>query len=595
MKMRTHTCGELRRPQVGETVRLCGWVDTVRDHGGVIFIDLRDRYGLTQVIYDPSDSREAWEAAQQTRGEYVVQIEGEVEPRPDDMINPKLPTGEIEVRSTSIRVLNASDTPPFPLDDDKAERVIEDLRLQYRYLDLRRQRMQRNLRIRHQTCHAARTYLDRAGFLEIETPILTKSTPEGARDYLVPSRVVPGAFFALPQAPQQYKQLLMVGGIDRYFQIARCFRDEDLRADRQPEFTQIDMEMSFVTENDIYQVVDGMMAEILRTAGIAPPAAPLPRMTYAEAMDRFGSDKPDLRFGMELKDLGEVFSATEFKVFAGVLGKGGVVKAVNAKGLGSVPPRMIDEWTDVARQAGLGGLAFIRVQDDGTWKSPIVKFFSDTETEGLRDRMQAEAGDLILFGAGPDADVNLGLGRIRLLAGAQAGVIPDNEFAFTWVTDFPLFERAGDGHLTPMHHPFTAPHPEDVGLLESEPDRARALAYDLVLNGVELGGGSIRIHDSQVQAKMFELLRMPPSEVEDRFGHLLRALTFGAPPHGGIAFGLDRIVMLLTGSDTIRDVIAFPKSQKAMDLMMDAPATVDEKQLQDVFLELALPAGPDEA
>lgn len=594
MKMRTHTCGELRKQQVGETVRLCGWVDTVRDHGGVIFIDLRDRYGLTQVIYDPSDSREAWEAAQRTRGEYVIAIEGEVEARPDDMVNTKLPTGGIEVRSRSIRVLNTSDTPPFPLDDDKAERVVEDLRLQYRYLDLRRERMQRNLRIRHRTCQAARTYLDAAGFLEIETPILTKSTPEGARDYLVPSRVVPGAFYALPQAPQQYKQLLMVGGVDRYFQIARCFRDEDLRADRQPEFTQIDMEMSFITEDDIYEVVDGMMVEILRTAGFPPPAIPLPRMTYAEAMDRFGSDKPDLRFGMELTDLGDVFSTTGFKVFAGVLNTGGVVKAVNAKGLGSAPPRVIDEWTEVARQAGLGGLAYIRVQDDGTWKSPIVKFFSDAETDGVRGRTAAEAGDLVLFGAGPKADVDVALGRIRLLAGAEAGVIPGGVFAFTWVTDFPLFERAGDGHLTPMHHPFTSPHPEDVGLLDSAPDRVRALAYDLVLNGVELGGGSIRIHDSRMQAKMFELLRMPPAEVDDRFGHLLRALSFGAPPHGGIAFGLDRIVMLLAGSTTIRDVIAFPKSQKAMDLMMDAPAHVDPAQLRDVFLTLALPAGPDD-
>ena len=591
MKMRTHTCGELGKEQVGQSVQLCGWVDTVRDHGGVIFIDLRDRHGRTQVIYDPSDSREAWEQAQRTRGEYVIQVTGEVEARPADMVNPKLVTGAIEVRARSIRILNSSGVLPFPLDDDKADRVSEDLRLQYRYLDLRRRRMQAGLRLRHRVCQAVRACLDRQGFLEVETPIMTKSTPEGARDYLVPSRVVPGSFYALPQAPQQYKQLLMVAGLDRYFQIARCFRDEDLRADRQPEFTQIDMEMSFITPEDIYEVVDGMMADILVAAGLPPPVLPLPRMTYREAMDRFGSDKPDTRFAMELVDLGDVFASTAFKVFAGVLQGNGVVKAVNAKGLGTAPIRVLDEWTELAREAGLGGLAHIRVQADGTWKAPMVKFFSDAERDGLARKLGIEPGDLVLFGAGERDAVNVALGRLRLQAAALADAIPVGPFNFLWVTEFPLFERAADGRLTPMHHPFTSPRPEDVGLLETDPGQVCAQAYDLVLNGVEIGGGSIRIHDPRVQSRMFELLDMPAAEIEDRFGHLVKALSFGAPPHGGIAFGLDRLVMLLAGASTIRDVIAFPKNQKAMDLMMNAPARVDPEQLREVFLHLDLPDG----
>ena len=589
MELRTHTCGDLRETDVGRSVRLCGWVESVRDHGGVIFIDLRDREGITQVIYDPSDSQEAWETAQATRGEYVIQIEGEVELRPADMQNVKLPTGAIEVRSRSIRILNRSAVPPFPLHDEKAARVGEDLRLEYRYLDLRRGRMQHNLRLRHTVTQAVRRYLDGAGFLEVETPILTKSTPEGARDYLVPSRVVPGCFYALPQAPQQYKQLLMVAGVDRYFQIARCFRDEDLRADRQPEFTQIDMEMSFITPEDLYEVVDGMMAAILEAGGLPVPALPLPRMTYAEAMGRFGVDKPDLRFGMELVDLSPVFSGTAFKVFAGVLEKGGVVKAVNASGLGAVSAGVMDKWTETAREAGLGGLAYIRVGKDGVWKSPIVKFFREEEQEGLRSALAIGPGDLVLFGAGPAERVNQALGRLRLLAGEMAGAVPPDLYRFTWVTEFPLFEKTGDGHLTPMHHPFTSPHPDDVSLLGADPGRARAQAYDLVLNGVEIGGGSIRIHDSAVQQQMFEVLRMPADEVESRFGHLLRALTYGAPPHGGIAFGMDRLVMLVAGENSIREVIAFPKTQKAMDLMMNAPSAVDTHQLRDLHIDLALP------
>jgi aspartyl-tRNA synthetase len=591
--MRTHTCGELRGTDVGTRVALCGWVDTVRDHGGVIFIDLRDRYGVTQVIFDPRDSQTAWDIAQSTRSEYVIRVVGRVEPRPPAMANPRLATGEIEVRSDAIQILNKSQTPPFPLDDTEAEKVSEDLRLTYRYLDLRRVRMQQALVLRHQLLQAAREYFDAHGFVEIETPILTKSTPEGARDYLVPSRVVPGCFYALPQAPQQYKQLLMISGMDRYFQIARCFRDEDLRADRQPEFTQIDLEMSFITPEDIYGIVDGLLADLMTTAGLPKPSLPLPRMSYDDAMNRFGSDKPDLRFGMELTDLTDVFQGTQFKVFGQVVEKGGVVKAINAKGLGNITPRIIDEWTELAKDAGLGGLAYIRVQPDGGWKSPIVKFFSEAEKEGLARRMRMEAGDLVLFAADKRPVVNTALGRLRLLAGAAAAAIPKDVFAFTWVTDFPLFELGEDGAVQPVHHPFTSPHPDDLDKLESDPLAVRAQAYDIVLNGVELGGGSIRVHDPELQARIFRLLKLPEAEIEERFGHLIRALRYGAPPHGGLALGADRLVMLLAGRDSIREVTAFPKTQKAMDLMMGAPSKVDPKQLREVHIQIMLPeSGP---
>lgn len=585
-KMRTHTCGELSKAQLTERVRLAGWVDTIRDHGGVIFIDLRDRYGITQVIFDPNDSRDAWDVAQTARGEFVIQAEGVVEARPADMANPRLATGEIEVRCDQIRILNKSRTTPFPLDDKDADKVSEDLRLQYRYLDLRRSRMQRNLRVRHQMSQSVRSYLDEAGFTDVETPILTKSTPEGARDYLVPSRVVPGSFYALPQAPQQYKQLLMMAGVDRYFQIARCFRDEDLRADRQPEFTQIDIEMSFITPDDIYALIDGLIAHVMTAVGKGPVQTPIPRLTYHEAMNRYGSDKPDIRFGMELVDLSSVFTETGFKVFRQVLDQGGVVKAVNAKGLGGVPIRVMDEWTELARQWGLGGLAYIRAQEDGEWKSPILKFFSDEEKAQLKTLLAIEPGDLVFFAADQADTANTALGHLRLVAGEKAGVIDDSVYAFTWVTDFPLFEQTAEGRLTPVHHPFTSMHPDDVELLTSAPERIRAQAYDIVLNGVELGGGSIRIHDPELQAEIFSVLQMPQAEVEDRFGHLIQALSYGAPPHGGIALGFDRFVMMVAGEDSIRDVIAFPKTQKAMDLMMNAPATVDAKQLRDVHIKL---------
>ncbi len=588
--MRTNTCGELRARDVGTRVRLCGWVETVRDHGGVIFIDLRDRYGLTQVIFDPRDSKEAWDLSQTTRGECVIQIEGVVEMRPADMANPKLATGEIEVRSNVIRILNKSKTPPFPLDDE-ADKVSEDLRMTYRYLDLRRKGMQDNLRKRHEIVQAIRVYLDQAGFTDIETPMLTKSTPEGARDYLVPSRIVPGSFYALPQSPQQYKQLLMLAGMDKYYQVARCFRDEDLRADRQPEFTQIDMEMSFITPDDIYHIIDGMMAELMRAAGHGEIPLPIPRIKYDDAMNRFGSDKPDLRFGMELADVSEVFKETKFNVFAKVLAKGGVVKALNAKGMGITSLSVMDDWTKLAKEAGLGGLAYIRVSPEGEWKSPIIKFFSEAEKQGLTQKLGIVPGDLIMFGADNAGVVNVALGRLRLIAGEAAGLIAKDKFAFTWVTDFPLFEKNDEGQIQSMHHPFTSPHLEDLDFLESDPLRVRAQAYDIILNGVELGGGSIRIHDPDLQARMFRALGISPEEIEDRFGHLIRAFSYGAPPHGGIALGLDRLVMLMVGGESIRDVIAFPKTQKAMDLMMNAPAKVDDKQLRDIHIRLSLPEG----
>lgn len=587
--IRTHTCGELRKTDVDTVVTLCGWVDTVRDHGGVLFIDLRDRYCVTQVIFDPTDSQTAWNLAQGVRGEYVIEVRGKVEHRPADMVNAKLDTGEIEVRCDRITIHNKSQTPPFPLDDKEAHKVSEERRLEYRYLDLRRATMQRHLVSRHKMLKAVRDEFDRHCFTEVETPVLTKSTPEGARDYLVPSRLGPGSFYALPQAPQQYKQLLMVSGLDRYFQIARCFRDEDLRADRQPEFTQIDVEMSFVTPDDIYAVIDHIVAAVVKAAGHPEVQLPIACMPYTEAMERYGSDKPDLRFGMELIPLSDLFKNTDFKVFGQVLEKGGVIKAINAEGLGGVAIRVVDEWTELAKEHGLGGLAYIRVQEEGTWKSPITKFFSDEEKTGLQERLNIKAGDLILFAADEPDVVNSFLGGLRLLAAEQADCIPEACYRFTWVTDFPLFERDDQGALQVMHHPFTSPHPEDESFLESDPLRVRAQAYDIVLNGVELGSGSIRIHNPEMQARMFKALGMPDEEVENRFGHLLHALSFGAPPHGGIALGFDRLAMLMVGGETIRDVIAFPKNQRGIDLMMHAPSRIDPKQLKDVYIQTVTP------
>ena len=586
--LRTHTCGQLTREHAGQIVQLCGWVSSVRDHGGIIFIDLRDRYGTTQVVFDPNDSQAAAEAAGKMRHEFVIRIKGKVAARPDSMVNARIPTGAIEVFANEVELLNASPTPPFPIDDEQGAKVSEDLRLKYRYLDLRRPSLQQGLRLRHKMAKAVRDYLDTLDFIEIETPILTKSTPEGARDYLVPNRMTPGTFYALPQAPQQYKQLAMVGGLDRYFQVARCFRDEDLRADRQPEFTQFDFEMSFVEAEDIYAVVDGVLNAVMVASGHGPLELPIPRMSWHDSMEYYGIDKPDLRFGMKLTDVTSVFKGSGFKVFAQIADGGtGVIKAINAKGLAGVPIRVVEEWTELAKHFGMGGLAHIRVQEDGAWKSPITKFFSDAEKEALQKALDIQIGDLILFGAGAWRKVSEFLGKVRLEAGKQANCIPEGKFMFTWITEFPLFDDDGEGGLVSMHHPFTRPYPPDLHLLETEPLKVRATAYDIVLNGVELGSGSIRIHDSATQQRMFERLKVSPEEIEGRFGHLIRALSFGAPPHGGIALGFDRLAMLMAGAQTIRDVIAYPKNHRGVDLLMEAPAPVSERQLKDVHIQLA--------
>lgn len=587
--MRTHTCGELRRDSVGKRVRLSGWVESVRDHGGVIFVDLRDRYGVTQVIFDPEDSRETWDKAQRLRSQHVVAVAGVVERRPPEMENPKLATGEIEVRCDRLELLNASLTPPFPLEARDPARVSEELRLTYRYLDLRRASMQRILQARHRVALSVRSYLDRMGFIEVETPILGKSTPEGARDYLVPSRILPGTFFALPQAPQQYKQLLMVAGVDRYFQLARCFRDEDLRADRQPEFTQIDIEMSFVSVADVIAVVDGLLAELFRELNVPAPEIPLPRLTYQQAMDRYGSDHPDLRYGLEIVDLTNIFADSTFQVFRRAVAAGQVVRALNARGLGQTPLRVLDEWTEVARKAGLAGLAYIRIAGTGEWKSPILKYLSDGEKEALAQRTGIQAGDLVLFAADDRAVVSKALGELRRLAAKEAGLIDPDRHALVWITEFPLFERDEAGRLTAVHHPFTAPLEEDLPHLESEPLRVRSQSYDIVMDGVELGGGSIRIHQRALQERIFALMGVDRQRGEARFGHLLTALEYGAPPHGGIALGFDRLLMLLLGAESIRDVIAFPKTQKAVDLMMGAPAPVDDLQLRELHIRLDVP------
>ncbi len=584
---RTHDCAALRPDDIDKTATLSGWVNSRRDHGGVIFIDLRDREGMTQVVFRPEENADAATAAHALRGEDVVRVTGRVAARLPGTENPKLATGAIEMVAAQLDVLSKADVPPFPIDEEIAN---EDLRLQYRYLDLRAGRMARNLRLRHKLTKAIRDYLDGAGYLEIETPILSKSTPEGARDFLVPSRLSPGAFYALPQAPQQYKQLLMVGGIERYFQIARCFRDEDLRADRQPEFTQVDVEASFVSTEEIQSLVEGMLAQVFRAArGIEIPT-PFPRLTYAEAMGRYGSDKPDRRFGMELTDLSEVFARSEFKVFRGALDTGGVVKAINAKGFAGITTGQIEELTQMAKLYGAKGLAFIKVEN-GEWKSPIVKFFTDEEKAALREKMAMEEGDLVLFGADKWETTCEVLGRIRLRV-AEILKLTNQSAAleFLWVVDFPLLAfSAEDGKWNAVHHPFTRPLEEDMPLLESgEYGKVRAQAYDVVLNGVELGGGSMRIHERDLQAKMFGVLGVGEEEQTVMFGHLLRALGFGAPPHGGVALGLDRLTMLVCGAESIRDVIAFPKNNRGIDLMTQSPSEVDFKQLRELYIQSAV-------
>lgn len=588
---RTHTCNALNQSHVDQKVTLVGWVDTLRDHGGIIFVDLRDREGLTQLVFDPND-KEISEAVYRVKPESVIEVTGTVKARAESEVNSKLATGAIEVAVESLHIHNISDTPPFPMEDEKAQKVNEDLRLQYRYLDLRRPSMYNNLRVRSKAAKATRDYLDEQDFLEIETPCLFKSTPEGAREFLVPSRLHAGKFYALAQSPQQYKQMLMVAGVERYYQLARCFRDEDLRADRQPEFTQIDIEMSFIDREDMYTLIEGLLKRIWKdVAGVDIPT-PFPRMAYDEAMNRFGVDKPDTRFGLELVDLSDVFKSSDFKVFRATVDSGGVIKAFNAKGLADATQGEMRELENTAKSLGAKGLAFIRVSAEGEWKSPILKFLSEDEQAALKEKLQIEAGDLVFFAAAEWDRACAILGRIRLdasklLAQRNRLETSDSPFHFLWVIEFPLMIFDEDeGRYVSAHHPFTSPVPEDAALLESDPKAVRGQHYDCVLNGMEIAGGSIRIHQPELQRKVFQdVLQIPEDIVKERFGYMLDAFRFGAPPHGGIALGFDRLVSVLCDRPYIRDVIAFPKTQRGQDLMNDAPAEATARQLKDLHIE----------
>ncbi len=581
---RTHSATDIGLGQVGEQVTLNGWVDARRDHGGLIFIDLRDRSGIIQVVFNPELNKESFHLAESVRGEYVVAVNGKVQARPQDTENPNLKTGKVEVYVEQMEVLNTAKTPPFYIEN--GIEVDELLRLRYRYLDLRRPEMRDNLLLRHRVVKTIRDYLDEKGFMEIETPILGRSTPEGARDYLVPSRVHPGEFFALPQSPQQYKQMLMVAGMEKYFQIARCFRDEDLRADRQPEFTQLDMEMSFIDEEDIISLIEGMMPRLFKEGCQIDIPTPFPRISYDEAMLKYGSDQPELRFDWEIVDITELVRDVDFKVFASAIAGGGVVRALNARTCGSFTRKEIDDLGRMAVEFGAKGLAWINVTETEL-KSPITKFFSEAKMQTILETLDAKPGDLLLFGADQAEIVARVLGVLRLNLGRRLNLCDPNKLAFAWILDFPLLEYdAEEKRYVAVHHMFTSPQPEDLPLLDTDPAKVKARAYDLVLNGTEIGGGSIRIHQRDLQEKMFSLLGMSQEEALEKFGHMIEAFEYGAPPHGGVAFGVDRLVMLMAGRDSIREVIAFPKTQSAACPMTNAPSPVSPKQLRELALKL---------
>ena len=586
MMLKTHHCGELNKSHVGETVVLNGWVAVRRDLGGVLFVDLRDRSGIVQLVFNPEFSAEAHAVADKARNEYVLAVRGTVVLRDPDTVNPKLKTGEIEVRVTEAEILNPAKTPPFFIED--GVEIDELLRIKYRYLDLRRPEMQKTLMLRAKAMKVFREFLDENGFIEIETPILTKSTPEGARDYLVPSRVQPGKFYALPQSPQIYKQLLMVAGLERYYQIARCFRDEDLRADRQPEFTQVDIETSFLSRDQLLDLMEQLVVRLFKeTIGVDVPR-PFRRLTYAEAMNKYGSDKPDLRFGLELVDVSDIVAGSGVKVFASVVAAGGIVKALNAKGCAHWSRKELDDLAPFAARYGGKGLAWIQIKD-GEWRGPIVKFFTESEIAALRERLNAEEGDVLIFSADKPKVVYDVLGNLRLKIGRELGLIDESAYQFAWIVDFPLLEYDEEAkRWVALHHPFTRPNDEDLPLFDTDPGRIRAQAYDLVLNGYEVGGGSMRIFRRDVQEKMFRALGFTSEEAYEKFGFLLDAFEYGTPPHGGIAFGFDRLVMLLAGRNNLRETIAFPKTANALDPMMNAPSAVEPKQLEELSIRLAV-------